>query len=491
MPRILALDWDPSHLRCVLATVAGQTVRVLRATAMPLTESVEADVTPAPVPDLRQALQSAVSGLGLGRVTTIIGLGRASVEMFNFSLPPATDAELALLVQNQIQREVSSLTEADTVDFAPVTEDPTEPRPVTVAVLPAERRRTIQDLCQAAGVKPSRIILRPLAAAAHLVRTATPPPRRCCLLVNLLADEVDLTVLQNGRPALLRTVRLPQGVTEQVISQRLLAEINRTLLVAQQLPGGSPPEQLFVFGAPGEHQSLTDQLESSLTLPLTVLDPFEGLDTSGVELPEHAGRFASLLGAIRDEAANTHALDFLHPKRPPRPANRRRAMVTAAAVLGVLAAIGGYLYWDTASTLQAQIRELAKERKELVAAVKKSQPRTQLYTVVRNWKDAEIVWLDELRELSLQLPPSRDLLVHRLTFASSRAAGGTIGLQGVARAPQVIARIDRELHTPYRTVSSKRVGDYPQGREYSWIFERTMTVVPRDKETYLPEDAEP
>ena len=38
----------------------------------------------------------------------------------------------------------------------------------------------------------------------------------------------------------------------------------------------------------------------------------------------------------------------------------------------------------------------------------------RLYETLRDWKAAEIVWLDELRELSLQFPPSRDLLVHRL-----------------------------------------------------------------------------
>ena len=94
---------------------------------------------------------------------------------------------------------------------------------------------------------------------------------------------------------------------------------------------------------------------------------------------------------------------------------------------------------------------------------------------MRDWKDAEIVWLDELRELSLQLPPSRDLLVHRLTLSAGRAGGGVIELQGVARTAAVIAQIDHELHNQYHAVSSRRVGDYPQGRDYSWLFERTIT----------------
>ena len=80
--------------------------------------------------------------------------------------------------------------------------------------------------------------------------------------------------------------------------------------------------------------------------------------------------------------------------------------------------------------------------------------------------------------------------MHRLTLSASRSGGGVIELQGVARTAAVIARIDRELRNPYHAVSSRRVGDYPQGRDYSWLFERTITVVPRDQADYREDDTD-
>jgi hypothetical protein len=487
MTRILAVDWDVSDVRCVLASVTGKDVKVLWATSVPLEYLTQEDLPPSP--DVSSALRTALADQRIGRLPTVIGLDRASVEMFNFTLPPATDAELALLVQNQILRESPSLAEEDAVDYVPSSVEATEPRPVTVAVLTAERRQAILQICKAAGLKPARLVLRPLAAASYFVRTNA-PPELCCLLVNVLAEEADLTVLWQGRAAILRTVRLPRGVPAAVVVQRLMAEINRTLVLAQQGPCGRPPERIYLFGGPGEYQALVDQIEADLPAPLTVLDPLVGLDTAGLEVPEHAGRFAALLGMAQDQADGAHALDFLHPKRPPRPANRRRALLAAAAAVGLLGAVGGYLYWDTLAALQAANRQLSQQRKELDETVKISRPRTQFYEAVGDWKDAEIVWLDELRELSLQLPPSRDLLVHRLTLSAGRSGGGVIELQGVARTAAVIARIDRELRNPYHAVSSRRVGDYPQGRDYSWLFERTITVVPRDKADYRGDDTD-
>jgi hypothetical protein len=332
-------------------------------------------------------------------------------------------------------------------------------------------------------VKPDRIVLRPLAATACFLHAAA-PPEPCSLLVNVLGEEVDLTVVQAGRPMLLRTVRLPVGVGEDIVVQRLIAEINRTLVVVQQRPLGIPPERIYLFGGPGEHQLLADRLLADSALPLTVLDPFTAFDTTGVDVPGNAGRFASLLGMAIDEAHGTHTVDFLHPKGPPRPGHRRRALVIGAAILGLFAAVVGYLYWDTLANLRLANQRLSQQRKELDDALKRSRGRTQLYQAVRDWKAGEIVWLDELRELSLRLPPSRDLLVHRLSLAAGRSGGGVIELQGVARTAAVIAQIDRAWHNEFHSITSRRVGDYPQGRDYSWLFERTILATPREKQRY-------
>jgi Tfp pilus assembly PilM family ATPase len=481
MTRVLAVDWDSSEVRCVLASTVGKQLTVQMAASVALGGPPEAD--PPQAPDVGGVLRTVLAGQKLGRAITVVGLDRARVEMLNFTLPPATNAELPMLVFNQAAREAPNLAEDDVLDFVPLSEDPAAPRPVTVAVLSAAHRRQVEEICAAAGLKPARIVLRPLAAASLFLQTAA-PAERSCLLVNVLAEEVDLTVILDGWAVLLRTVRVPQDAGEEEAARHLVAEISRTMVVAQHHPDGSPTERVYLFGGPDEHQVLVDQMAADLSVPVTVVDPFEGLDGWGIEAPGNAGRFASLLGMALDEACATHAVDFLHPRRPPRAPSRRTAALLASGLLALLALGAGSAYWDAFQRLQTAGRTLTRQRKELDEALTRGREQAQLFEIVRDWTASEVVWLDELRELSQRLPSSRDLLVQRMTISSGRSGEGVIELQGVVRDAAVVAQIDRDLHDDYHAVSSKRVGDYPQGNEYSWLFERTITVAPRDKNLY-------
>lgn len=481
MPRVLAVDWDSSEVRCVVGSCVGRKLRVHEAASSPLAEVEQASQPP--VADVAGGLRALLGDLKLGRAAMVVGVDRASVELFHFTLPPATDAELALLVLNQAVRESPQVVETGVLDFVALSDDPAQARAATAAVLSRERCRAIEEACAAAGCKPGRIVLRTLASVSYFLKTAS-PPERSCLLVNVLAEEVDLAVLVDGRTALWRTVRIPRDAGEREVAARLVPEMNRTLLVAQQGPLGIPVERVYVFGGPGEHQALTDQWAAESNTPLTVLDPFEGADVSAIEVPGNAGRFASLLGMVLDEAHGTHAIDFLHPKRPPRGPNRRRIALVAAALLGLLALAGAYAYWDAYSTLAERNRHLAAQRKDLDETLKRGRQRTQLFEAVSAWRAGEVVWLDELRELSLRLPPSRDLLVQRMTISAGRGGGGVIELQGVVRDASIVEKIDRDLRDDFHAVSPRRTGDYPQGNPYAWLFERTIAVAARDRARY-------
>ena len=76
-----------------------------------------------------------------------------------------------------------------------------------------------------------------------------------------------------------------------------------------------------------------------------------------------------------------------------------------------------------------------------------------------------MVWLDELRDLTLRLPSSRDVVFLRMTMTGGRGGAGVIHVQGLVRDPSVVARIDRSLHDPYHAVASRRVGEQPRGED--------------------------
>jgi hypothetical protein len=486
MARVLAIDWDGREARCLLATASGDKLRVLAAGAVPLVDVAEGGGQSRP--DISGSLRAALEDWPLGRAATIVAVNRANIELMNFTLPPAKEPELAQLVRLQAARESQALEEGAVLDFVPMSDDPAEPREVMAAVLPEAQRKGIEQACAEAGLRAASLVLRPLAAASLFIRTAA--PERPCLLVSLVADEADLTVIAGGRVVFLRTVRLPEEVNEYVAAQRLSAEVSRTLVVAQQGPlGGAGVEQIYLYGAQDEHQALVEQLQLDLGLSVSAMDPFETADVSEVELPSGAGRFASLLGMVLDESRGSHGLDFLHPRRPPAPPNRRRTFTFAAAAVAAVAfSAGYYYYWDPLAQADAANENLTQEIKLCEATLKRYSQQKQVADYVRAWKSGEVVWLDELRDLSLRVPSSRDVVLQRLTMTGGRG-GGVIHIQGMVRDSSVVARIDHNLHDSYHTVAPRRVGEHPRGEDYAWLFERSITVLPRPKSEYPPGQA--
>lgn len=483
MVRLLAIDWDRREARCLLVNAGGKKFQLLWAGAAPLVDVAEAGGDS--YPDIGGSLRAALDEQAVRGARTLVAIDRASVDLMTFTLPPAKDAELPELVAHQAMRESPLAGEDAAVDFLPVSEDPTEPRQVIAAVLGPQQLRRIQAICAAAGVRPRRIVLRALAAASLYTNLAA-GGEESLVLLHLLGDEVDMTVLVGHRPVSLRTVRLPAGLDEEGVAARLAGEIHRTLLVAQQGPlAGRSVDRLVLFGGREEHPVLAARLEEELSLPLTVLDPFKAVGLSGGEVPEQPGRFAALLGMLRDEAAGrSPAIDFLHPKQPAKPIDRRRPLAAAMAlVLAILAGLGYHTYAQIAD-LEATNQELADQLKELDGLLKKAAAQRQLIEAVRLWKAGEVNWLDELRDLSVRLPPSRDVLLTRISMTPGRAGGGQLHLSGLVRDPLVVAEIERRLReAQHRDVRSQRIAPR-EGDGYTRTFEISATVVPRTKEQY-------
>ncbi|MGO8745634.1 MAG: type IV pilus biogenesis protein PilM [Thermoguttaceae bacterium] len=488
MPRILAVDWDRNEVRCVLAATRGKQVRTIVAGSAPLVDITEGGT--GSHPDIGGSLRVALGEHRPRGAVALIAVARASVEVMNFTLPPATDAELPELVENQAMRDSQALTEGAALDFTALDDDSPGPRQVVAAVLPDSQQKTIREACAAAGFPPQRIVLRPFAAAS-LCRHLAPLSDQVCLLVSLAAEEADLTILLEGRLVFTRTARLPAAESEEAAAERITAEVRRTLLVAQQGPlGGRSIEHVFLFGSPGEHQVLADRIGEDLGLATTVLDPFEATDGAAPLEREKAGRFAPLLGMIVDEAhGRLPAIDFLHPKRPPPPANRQRPLWIAAALLLTLAGGVWYHVWDKSTALDKEYRQLVQQKKKNAERLQEIDQQGDLIEAVRQWESTDVNWLDELRELSLRFPSVREAVVERISFSPGRDGGGSIEFQGVVREPRVVARIEQALRDEYhQEVRSKHVAAREK-EAYAGTFEASVSVVPRDKNGYREEPA--
>lgn len=486
---LLAIDWDRREARYVLASASGERLKVHAVAAVPLVDVVEGGH--APHPDIGNSLRAAMADQKVGRAMALVGVDRSSVELLQFSLPPAQETELPEMVANQAMRQSPQVTEDSIIDFLPLGDVPGAPRNVVVAALSPQRLEEITATCAVAGVKPGRLLFRPLASTSLLTRMVA-PSEQVCLVVNRLADEVDLTVLVEGRPALLRTVRLPSVSSEDKLTQRLISEINRTAVVAMQNePDGGPIERVYLLGAPGKRQWLADRIRDDLVLPVTVVDPFDFVDLADELVPGNPGRFAPLLGMLLDEIhGGAHTIDFLHPRKKPEPPNYRRVATAAGVLVAAVVLAAGYLVWDQVSSIDAEIERLTQRKQELRETLKKAGDQKKIIKEVEGWRASDVAWLDELRDLSVRFPPARDAIVLRMTLTPARGGGGAIDMDCLVRDPTIVVRMEHGIRDKHHQVRSKRVQERDKEKSYTWQFETSMAVARRDKDDYLGKPAE-
>ena len=292
MARLLALDWDQYEARYVVASTRGTQLILEAAASVAIPESPDGGSSRL---QLGAVLQGALASHKVARAVTLVGVERSQIELLGLTLPPSSDAELPELVRHQAMRESSAIHDDSALDFVPLSEEANEPRKVAAVALSRERLEQIQAVCADAGVTPNAIVLRPYAAAV-LFLGSLPPTDQPCLLINVFAEEIDLSVVSAGKVAFWRTLRQAKVSHDPVAAKKLIAELNRTLVVAQDQLGNQPIEAAYLFGVLAEHPALVEQLRSDFSLAVTLLDPFATLAEPPHEIPENPGRFGSLLG---------------------------------------------------------------------------------------------------------------------------------------------------------------------------------------------------
>jgi hypothetical protein len=223
------------------------------------------------------------------------------------------------------------------------------------------------------------------------------------MFVDLLGDEVDLTVLDQDTPLLMRTTRLPGDAAEPEYCRPVFLEIRRTIAAVQNKLHGRRVAKIWLCGDGPSQQSLAEMAKSELDLPTELFDPFTAFELSGElkqRLPDHHSRYAPLLGMLSDAVAgDRHAIDFLQPRRRPVPKTRQREMAIGIACAAVL--LLGFLGWTwwRMDSMDRDIAQLQSRYGSLDKQIKKHKTVKSDAEELNKWLDRDINWLDELHRL--------------------------------------------------------------------------------------------
>ena len=452
MARFLAVDWDHFNVRYLYGTYAGDRLILLKSGSAPLAEPEKADSAdeteppeeeegaepddeadePQSAPKSRRgakqaAVKDAVS-INRGRILKellrrdsvpaapmLICLPRDRAELLNLSLPRLAESELPDIVKNQVLRDGAAYMEGHPLDFIPLAaagEGGTGK--VLSASISRIELRNLRSFASAAGRKPVRIELR-LTAPTEFVRSRRLARDGEYLLVQEGLDELNFALFRDREPVYFRTVQIDPASDAAQRQSRLAAEIIRN---AQIAAGEEPVTRALIFGAEGEYDALAGALEKE-NLTLETVDPFvlPGV-TAKPEVTGSASLLAPLVGALlaEREKKSRPILDFLHPRRMPKPPNYA---LPFALFLLVLAGLFAYLWhWNKKDLLRRnnEVAFLAQTLSGVQAEYGQLQPQYAILDGAMGWARAGVNVLDTLRDILLRLPPAPDMLISRMAY---------------------------------------------------------------------------
>jgi hypothetical protein len=310
------------------------------------------------------------------------------------------------------------------------------------------------------------------------------------MIVDLLRDEADLTVLIGPQVIFPRTVRLPLVSETDVLGRTLLAEGRRTMIAAQNQLGGRRVEEVVLFGDSQHHVALKQLLEKELSLTVRLVDPFEQVEwgDTNARKPEYPGTFAPLLGMMRDEAAGSPpVIDFLHPRKKPAPPDRRRKYgLIAAAVAAVLLIGFGFMQWQMWA-LDSQIGQLRTVRNKQEKASKDSVKPVKDAGALDAFTAGDVTWLDELTRLAERLPPPEAAQLTELTAQVQPKGGGQIKFTGHVDTSARVAELEDSLRDKQHSVSGKGTTQDHDLPALQWTIDELLTIsLPNERTSAAP-----
>ncbi|MEZ6048513.1 MAG: hypothetical protein R3C11_23655 [Planctomycetaceae bacterium] len=383
-------------------------------------------------------------------------------------------------------RDSSTITEESTLDFIITGTSDEGQLKVTAASISAAGQTEVINTAQAAGIHPAKIQLRPYAAARLFALTSGIDEP--CLLINLLSDSFDLTVMENRKVKVSRTIQLPEETSTVELYQKILAEIHRTLmLITQEQIAAESIHHAYVFGGE-EHQELFDRIKEEIDIECSSYEVFESVGASKVTISTDPGRYASLVGMLLANCKGEMVdFDFANPRKAPAPPDRnRQRFLIAAGVLTLLAC--GWMYLDDQiAGLRAEVDRLTLERTNKKEKMEKAAEPAKHLIALKEWEARNINWLDELRDISVQLPSSRDAMIQRMSLSlapAGRGAGGQISFQGLIRDSSIVYEIEQRLADEHHQIRIPKVKERADDI-YGSHYDATLAVSKREPEEYL------
>jgi hypothetical protein len=390
MARYLALDWDNGQLIVLAADVGKGGVALERVWAWP--EALPPGPTNAEA--IGQRLKDQMAEPKIPAAPLLVAVGRDRLVLKEIRFPAVPLHEEPAIVRFQAVKE---LTDSDDVviDYQASDAEAGERKALAVA-LKKSQMAAYQTLAKSAGLKLAGVTPRSLGAAASLQRLANPAPEAgaAVAVLNVGGQGGEFAVARGTLLSLTRAVAGPALASDAA----LLAEVRRNLAVYAGQSSLHPVRALYVAENPGG-LGVADRLRDTLAIPVYRYDPLAGqIPPSGVP----SGAFAGAAGLFQFVGRGRELpINFVKPREPRAPADPNKRML--AWVGGIAAALMLLLFgagWMRLSAKGRELEQLSKAKDDLERELVSLDQDDRRFKAVKDWRDSEVVWLDELYDVT-------------------------------------------------------------------------------------------
>lgn len=444
--RVVAIDFELGHVRLALATISGQRAVVRRVATVDWPEDLDHGDAQAVGGFLGQTLkQKKLAGANL-----LMPVPRCDAVLRPIKLPASTPLEeMAAMVQFQAPKQLPIAAEQAVIDYTFAShfdaesvegqdEAPAQVE-VLVAAISQSRLKHYQQIAEAAGATLIGLGLRPYAGARALSDSRALAGVEHIALVQCLDAEMEIAVVVGGALTFSRSVR----VAAPGDPSAAVREAARSLRGYMSVHPASQIDQIVVAGDIGDKQALAEKLGKTLDVPAHL---FEG-DALAPKArgPEPSGHITPL-GLLSSYARGPFEIDFLHPKRPPKPPSKRPrhlAAIAAAVALVFGTFVGHHLLIDAK---QGQLADLQAKYAGLKKQVKQVNLLSRHSREVQAWLNQKRDWLAHWARLSVLLPSADQAYIK--AFRSTSHGGIAVDIQ-TRRTSDLTSLYDRLTRAGY------------------------------------------
>ena len=445
------------------------------------------------LPQLTGIIRSLASKAGVSGGEIVVGVGRSRVELRNIPLPMADANELPDMVRFTALRQFANVGDTWPIDFAPLPrtarsseDDASEMQEVIAMTINPALVSQIRKACSDAGFTVTQIGLRPMASGtlASAVSNSPVGSNSTVLLIDMLADEADMVVLEKGYVSFMRSVRLPTS-EDGIRGPMPIGEIRRTLIAAVNARPGLKIDRIVLWSDPATAKSSLAAWQPNLDVPVDAIDPLVLVEMKkSAERPNDTGRFAPLIGLLlqrklspKSVPANTF-IDFLHPRQ--KMEKKKPVLQYALAATFATLVVGGGLWWYRSAhlALDSEIQELTQKFAGMDPELKLAKKYSDHWKIVERFLSGDIQWLDELSFLSKQSLPSDQMILEGTTTISVNTLN-----QGELKTHVKIIdqNLEPKLEELFRDKSHKVVTkglSKSRDATYGWTFDPEILIEP-------------